>query len=58
MESADALVVEKAQELDAILLSLNSDFADIVNYPPERFEGIIALQLRNHPETTPALRQG
>jgi predicted nuclease of predicted toxin-antitoxin system len=30
VESADALVIAKAQEIDAILLSLNGDFADIV----------------------------
>jgi predicted nuclease of predicted toxin-antitoxin system len=29
-ESPDALVIAKAQELDAILLSQNGDFADIV----------------------------
>jgi hypothetical protein len=33
-ESADGLVAAKAQQLDAILLSLNGDFADIVTYPP------------------------
>ncbi|MGA9058668.1 MAG: DUF5615 family PIN-like protein [Terriglobia bacterium] len=41
-ESPDALVIAKAQELDAILLSLNGDFADIVAYPPARFKGIVA----------------
>jgi predicted nuclease of predicted toxin-antitoxin system len=34
VESPDATVIAKAQEMDAILLSLNSDFADIVTYPP------------------------
>jgi len=34
VESADAIVIAKAQEIDAILLSLNGDFADIVTYPP------------------------
>jgi predicted nuclease of predicted toxin-antitoxin system len=33
-ESADGLVAAQAQQLDAILLSLNGDFADIVTYPP------------------------
>jgi predicted nuclease of predicted toxin-antitoxin system len=54
-ESPDALVIAKAQELDAILLSLNGDFADIVTYPPARFKGIVALQVLNHPEATQAL---
>jgi predicted nuclease of predicted toxin-antitoxin system len=51
-ESPDSAVIAKAQELEAILLSLNGDFADIVNYPPARFKGIIALQVLNHPEIT------
>jgi predicted nuclease of predicted toxin-antitoxin system len=50
VESPDAAVIAKAQELDAILLSLNGDFADIVTYPPENYKGIVALQMRNHPE--------
>ncbi len=53
VESPDASVIAKAQELGAILLSLNSDFADIVAYPPSRFKGILALQIRDHPEVAP-----
>jgi predicted nuclease of predicted toxin-antitoxin system len=49
-DSDDALVIAKAQELDAILVSLNGDFADITTYPPSRYRGIVALQVRNHPE--------
>lgn len=48
--SPDDLVIAKAQELDRILLSLNGDFADIVTYPPDNYQGIIAIQLHNHPE--------
>ena len=54
-DSDDAIVISKAQELDAILVSLNGDFADIVTYPPSNYKGIIALQVRNHPELVPAL---
>ena len=54
-DSLDANVISKAQELDAILLSLNGDFADIVNYPPEHFKGIVSLQIENHPEIMPSL---
>ena len=54
-DSPDQLVISKAQELDAILLSLNGDFADIVTYPPARYKGIVALQVRNHPEIIPQL---
>jgi predicted nuclease of predicted toxin-antitoxin system len=43
LESPDADVIAKAQQLDAILLSLNGDFADIVTYPPADYQGIIAL---------------
>lgn len=50
VESTDAVVIAKAQEIDSILVSLNGDFADIVTYPPRNFKGIIALQMRNHPE--------
>jgi predicted nuclease of predicted toxin-antitoxin system len=52
VESPDRAVIAKARELDAIRLSLNGDFADVVTYPPPRFKGIVALQLRNHPELT------
>src|SRR5262245_52023179 len=51
----DPIVIAKAQELGSILLTLNGDFADIVSYPPLRFRGIVALQLHNHPEITPAV---
>ena len=34
IRSLDPAVIAKAQELGAVLLSLNGDFADIVAYPP------------------------
>jgi predicted nuclease of predicted toxin-antitoxin system len=55
VESADALVIAKAQEMDAILLSMNGDFADLLTYPPRKYKGIIALQMRNHPEVSEQL---
>jgi predicted nuclease of predicted toxin-antitoxin system len=55
VESADAIVITKAQEIDAILLSLNGDFADIVNYPPKNYKGIVSVQRRNHSEIVPKL---
>lgn len=54
-DSPDNIVISKAQQLDAILLSLNGDFADIVTYPPTLYKGILALQVKNHPETIPQL---
>jgi len=55
VESPDPVVISKAQELDALLMSLNGDFADIVAYPPSQFKGIVALQVRDHPEIMPAV---
>lgn len=56
-DSDDRAVMTRAGELAAILISLNGDFADIVSYPPSRYGGIISLQIKNHPETIPALIQ-
>jgi predicted nuclease of predicted toxin-antitoxin system len=57
IRSPDPAVIAKAQELGAILLSLNGDFADIVSYPPARYLGIIGIQLHNHPEIIPQLME-
>jgi predicted nuclease of predicted toxin-antitoxin system len=57
VDAPDTNVIEKAQELNAILVSLDGDFADIVNYPPGRYKGIISLQIENHPEIMPSLLQ-
>ncbi|MEW5767472.1 MAG: DUF5615 family PIN-like protein [bacterium] len=38
-DSADSVVISKAQQLDAILVSLNGDFADIATYPPANYKG-------------------
>jgi predicted nuclease of predicted toxin-antitoxin system len=54
-ESEDSVVISMSQALDAILLSLNRDFADIVAYPPANYKGIVALQIKNHPEIIPQL---
>ena len=49
-DSPDTVVISMARDLEAILISLNGDFADIVTYPPQDYNGIIALQVRNHPQ--------
>jgi predicted nuclease of predicted toxin-antitoxin system len=54
-DSRDPTVIAKAQELDAMLVSLNGDFSDIVTYPPAAYRGIVSLQVRNHPESIRAL---
>jgi predicted nuclease of predicted toxin-antitoxin system len=55
MESPDQGVLSTAQKLDSILLSLNGDFANRLNYPPANSKGIISLQVKNHPEIIPQL---
>ena len=57
IRSLDPAVIAKAQEMGAILLSLNGDFADIVTYPPGHYLGIMAIQLHNHPEIIPQLME-
>lgn len=56
-DAEDATVIEEAQEIGAILLSLNGDFADLIRYPPEQYSGIVALQVRNRPEAIPAIME-
>ncbi len=55
IESPDLVVISKAQELEMILISLNGDFANIFDYPPNNYQGIVALQVRNHPEVLPQI---
>jgi predicted nuclease of predicted toxin-antitoxin system len=50
IRAADPEVIAAAQSLDCLLLSLNGDFSDIVAYPPRRYNGIVSIQLHNHPE--------
>ncbi|OQA19719.1 MAG: hypothetical protein BWY64_00683 [bacterium ADurb.Bin363] len=54
-DSEDLIVIRKAQEFNSILLTLNGDFSDIVAYPPSEYNGIIALQVKNHPEIIPKI---
>ena len=58
IRSPDPVVISKAQELDCILLSLNGDFSDIVTYSPNRYAGVLAIQLHNHPEIIPEFDDG
>ncbi len=55
IDAKDPDVIATAHKLDAVLLTLNGDFADIINYPPASYSGIVALQVRNHPEILPAI---
>lgn len=55
VDSPDHVVLDTAQQLNAILVSLDGDFTDIVTYPPANYLGIVALQVRNHPEALPRI---
>lgn len=55
VESEDSVVIAEAEKLDAVLLSLNGDFADIAAFPPSKFKGIVALQIGNRPQLGDAL---
>lgn len=57
VESPDPTVIQEAQRQQAILVSLNGDFADIVAYPPSQYRGIVALQVRNRPQAVPAMME-
>jgi predicted nuclease of predicted toxin-antitoxin system len=55
IDSIDSVVIDKAQELNSILVSLNGDFSDIITYPPAKYKGIVSLKVRNHPEDFPLI---
>jgi predicted nuclease of predicted toxin-antitoxin system len=40
----DERVIELAQNLDAVLLTVDMDFANIVDYPPQNFAGIVVVR--------------
>ena len=42
-DAPDPEVIAKAQALNAVLLSLNGDFSDIVRYPPSNYGGIVSM---------------
>ena len=49
-DAPDPEVIGEAQQLDAVLLSFNGDFSDLVGYPPQDFGGIVSLQVKGRPE--------
>ncbi len=55
IRAPDTEVIATAQSLNCLLLSLNGDFSDIVAYPPRRYQGIVSIQLHNHPEVIPSV---
>jgi predicted nuclease of predicted toxin-antitoxin system len=55
VDSPDGLVIDKAQEIGAVLVSLNGDFTDITAYPPGNYRGIVAFQVKHRPEHVAAI---
>ena len=49
--SPDSLVIQKAQQLECVLLSLNGDFSDIVTYAPSDYGGIVAINCTTTPRS-------
>lgn len=49
-DAPDPEVIAEAERLDAVLLSLNGDFSDLVRYPPQKYGGIVSLQVKGRPE--------
>jgi predicted nuclease of predicted toxin-antitoxin system len=43
-DAPDADVIQLAGELDAILLTIDLDFANILDYPPEQYGGIVVMR--------------
>jgi predicted nuclease of predicted toxin-antitoxin system len=58
-DASDAEVIALAQGLDAVLLTIDLDFANILNYPPEDYAGILVIRYQASEEAAidTALRQ-
>ncbi len=58
-DAADDQVIALAQELDAILLTVDMDFANILRYPPQDYAGLVVVRYQPLDETelNGALRQ-
>jgi len=44
----DTAIAQYAQENHLCLITGDTDFADIIKYPPEKYDGIIVLRLPGH----------
>lgn len=45
-DAPDTDVIALAQELDAVLLTIDLDFSNILNYPPADYGGIMVMRYR------------
>src|SRR4051794_4183120 len=57
--SSDQDVIALAQKLDAVLLTIDLDFANVIDYPPANYQGIIVARYEIHDEVllTSTLKQ-
>jgi predicted nuclease of predicted toxin-antitoxin system len=46
-DATDAEVIQLAQQLDAVLLTVDMDFANIQRYPPQTYGGIIVIRYQS-----------
>jgi predicted nuclease of predicted toxin-antitoxin system len=55
----DGMIASVCQREDRVLITLDTDFADIRTYPPADYPGLLALRLprQNAPEVTRVLRR-
>jgi predicted nuclease of predicted toxin-antitoxin system len=58
-DADDITVIDVAQQLDAVLLTEDMDFANILDYPPQDYAGIIVIryQAKNETEVINTLKQ-
>ena len=48
--ATDQEVINKAKELKAVLATIDLGFANILRYPPQKYEGIIVLKTKPDPD--------
>lgn len=48
---SDAQLLDVCTSENRVLVTLDLDFADIRNYPPKHFNGIMVLRIRRHDKT-------
>lgn len=58
-DSPDPDVIKLAQTLDAVLLTVDLDFANIIDYPPQYYGGIVVMkyEIANDLPVTATLKQ-
>jgi len=52
LASPDTAVIALAQTLDAVLLTIDLDFSNMLDYPPQNYQGIIILRDQQTDELT------